>query len=131
MPHTDAPSHPAPRSAAWVKYRRSCPDPYCGVASFTESLPQVPLRCRLTTRLRGRCGELVAEDGLTVCQAASMTGRSWPTVHEAFAEQADPVLAPPGPVAYLGIDEHRRGRPRWEKDPEAASLRRRSLPPVR
>ena len=30
---------------------------------------------------------------------------------------ADPVLGqPPAPVAHLGIDEHRRGRPRWRTD---------------
>jgi transposase len=38
-------------------------------------------------------------------------------VHQAFARQADPVLGqPPSLVAHLGIDEHRRGRPRWRID---------------
>ena len=42
---------------------------------------------------------------------------SWPVAHEAFAAAADPVLEqPPAPVAHLGIDEHRRGRPRWRID---------------
>ena len=37
--------------------------------------------------------------------------------HEAFAATADPVLEQaPAPVAHLGIDEHRRGRPRWTRD---------------
>jgi transposase len=37
--------------------------------------------------------------------------------HQAFARQADPVLdQPPWLVAHLGIDEHRRGRPRWRID---------------
>ena len=37
--------------------------------------------------------------------------------HEAFAAAADPVLEQaPAPVAHLGIDEHRRGRPRWRID---------------
>ncbi len=44
-------------------------------------------------------------------------GVSWPVVHEAFAAAADPVLEqPPPPAAHLGIDEHRRGRPRWRTD---------------
>ena len=35
----------------------------------------------------------------------------------AFAAAADPVLEQaPAPVAHLGIDEHRRGRPRWRID---------------
>ena len=39
--------------------------------------------------------------------------------HQAFARQADPVLGQPlSLVAYLGIDEHRRGRPRWRIDEE-------------
>jgi transposase len=100
-----------------VKRRRRCGDGACPVASFTESLPQVPPRCRLTVRLREHAGALVAGAGLTVAQAASMTGTSWPTTHDAFAAAVDPVLAaPPGPVAHLGIDEHRRGRSRWIRD---------------
>jgi hypothetical protein len=40
--------------------------------------------------------------------------------HAAFAEHADPILQqPPALVAHLGIDEHRRGRPRWRADAEA------------
>jgi transposase len=108
----------------WLKHRRVCPDPACGVGSFTESLPQIPPRHRLTTRLRDRCGALVGEEGLTLTQAAALTGVSWPTVHEAFAGQADPVLqAPPGRVRHLGVDEHRRGRPRWDKDPASGTYR--------
>jgi hypothetical protein len=39
---------------------------------------------------------------------------SWPIVSEAFTEHARRVLpAQPTPVSVLGIDEIRRGRPRW------------------
>jgi transposase len=89
----------------WVKRRRECRDPSCRVGTFTESLPQVPPRCRLTTRLRARAGRLVAEQGLSVEQAARACGLSWPTVHGAFADQMDPLLeAPLGAVEWLGID---------------------------
>jgi transposase len=45
---------------------------------------------------------------------------SWPVAHAAFAGHADPLLArPPGLVAHLGIDEHRRGRPRWRIDADS------------
>src|SRR5258708_3434077 len=41
----------------------------------------------------------------------------WRVVHAGFAARADPALAqPPSLVAHLGIDEHRRGRPRWLTD---------------
>jgi hypothetical protein len=42
---------------------------------------------------------------------------SWPVAQAAFAAAADPLLEKaPAPVAYLGIDEHRHGRPRWRTD---------------
>jgi transposase len=51
--------------------------------------------------------------------AAAESGVSWPTAHEAFIERADPVLARPlWPVRVLGIDETRRGRPRFTTDPD-------------
>jgi hypothetical protein len=61
----------------------------------------------------------VADRGITPAEAARHAGVSWPVAHDAFAARADAVLdAPPAPVAHLGIDEHRRGRPRWERDAE-------------
>ncbi len=104
-------------SLVWFKRRLYCADGSCGVASFTESLPAVPSRCRVTARLRGHAAGLVADGGRTVAQAARECGLSWPVAHEAFAARADPVLSqPPSQVAHLGIDEHRRGRPRWRID---------------
>jgi transposase len=97
----------------WVKRRLECREPSCPRKTFTESLPAVPPRCRVTARLRGHAAGLVADGGRTVTQAARECGLSWPVVHQAFAAHADPVLQPPSLVAHLGIDEHRRGRPRW------------------
>ena len=106
-------------SLVWFKRRLYCTDGLCGAGSFTESVPAVPPRCRVTARLRGHAAGLVADGGRTVAQAARECGLSWPVVHEAFAARADPVLAqPPSPVAHLGIDEHRRGRPRWRTGPD-------------
>ncbi len=53
-------------SVAWCKRRWRCGAPGCGRAAFTESLPTVPPRCRLTTRLRGLLGAEVTERGCTV-----------------------------------------------------------------
>jgi transposase len=98
----------------WIKRRRRCPAPSCPVGGFTESLPQIPPRCRLTARLREHAARLVADDGLTITGACRMSGLSWPTAHNAFAAAVDPFLqASPPLVTHLGIDEHRRGRPRW------------------
>jgi Helix-turn-helix domain of transposase family ISL3 len=85
--------------------------------TFTEAAAAVLPRCRVTERLREHAAGLVADGGRTVAQAARECGLSWPVVHAAFAARADPVLEqPPSLVAHLGIDEHRRGRPRWLTD---------------
>jgi transposase len=104
----------------WLKRRWVCAEPLCGRKSFTEALPQVPAGCRLTSRLRQLLGAEVAERGCTPAEAGRWQHVSWPTAHAAFAGRADPVLAAQAaPVAALGIDEHRRGRPRWRIDEDS------------
>jgi transposase len=104
----------------WLKRRWRCAEQRCGRATFTESLPAVPARCRITGRLRELAGHEIAGRGITPAEAARGCGVSWPVAHDAFAAAADPVLEqPPALVAHLGIDEHRRGRPRWYFDKQA------------
>jgi transposase len=106
-----------PVAVWWVKRRWKCDEQGCDRKTFTERVPQVPPRCRLTRRLREQAGTEVAGRGITPAEAARHAGISWPVAHEAFAATADPVLEQaPAPVAHLGIDEHRRGRPRWTRD---------------
>ena len=106
-----------PVAVRWVKCRWKCDEPGCARKTFTEWVPQVPPRCRLTRRLREQAGAEVTERGITPAEAARHAGMSWPVAHDAFAAAADPVLEQaPAPVAHLGIDEHRRGRPRWRLD---------------
>ena len=77
----------------------------------------MPPRCRVTARLREQAAREVADRGITPAEAARHHGLSWPVVHDAFAARADRVLGPaPAPVAHQGIDEHRRGPPRWRTD---------------
>ena len=53
-------------------------------------------------------------------EAARHNRISWPSAHGAFTEKADEILGDEiAPVACLGIDEHRRGRPRWRKDTDS------------
>jgi transposase len=103
----------------WVKVRWKCDKVGCGRKTFTEWVPQLPPRCRITARLREQAGAEIARRGITPAEAARYAGISWPAAHQAFAAAADPVLdhAPP-PVAHLGIDEHRRGRARFAADPQ-------------
>jgi transposase len=100
---------------AWRKRRWYCRESLCTRLSFTESVPAVPAGARITTRLRAHAGDLVV-DGLcaTVAAAGRLTGVSWPTAMDAARRQAEAVLDDePGLVDVLGIDEVRRGRPRW------------------
>ena len=100
-----------------VKRRMECAGEGCPRETFTESAPQVPPRCTITRRLLEHAGAEVTDRGITPAEAARGAGISWPSAHGAFAQAADQVLDDsPAPVAHLGIDEHRRGRPRWRKD---------------
>jgi transposase len=99
------------------KRRLACGNGACPQGTFTEWVPQVPPRCRITRRLLEHCGGEVAERGITPAEAARHNGVSWPSVHSAFTEKAGALLGDdPEPVAALGIDEHRRGRARWRRD---------------
>jgi transposase len=101
------------------KRRLACGNGDCPQGTFTEWVPQVPPRCKITRRLLGHCGDEVAERGITPAESARHNGVSWPSAHAAFTKKADALLADdPEPVAHLGMDEHRRGRARWRKNEE-------------
>lgn len=101
------------------KRRLECGNGDCPRGTFTEWVPQVPPRCKITRRLLGHCGDEVADRGITPAEAARHNGVSWPSAHAAFTGKADAILADdPEQVAHLGIDEHKRGRARWRKDEE-------------
>ncbi|TMR89304.1 ISL3 family transposase [Nonomuraea basaltis] len=101
----------------WRKRRWRCNQASCPRQTFTEQVPQIPARSRLTVRLRQASGAAVGDGGRTVIQSARDHGLSWPIVSAAFTQHAHRVLPDqPEPVTVLGIDEVRRGRPRWVLD---------------
>lgn len=101
----------------WVKVRRKCENQKCPRKTFTEWVPPLPPRCRITARVREQAAHEVTGRGITPAEAARHAGISWPVAHEAFAAAADTVPDQPAPpVAHLGIDEHRRGRARFAVD---------------
>jgi len=103
----------------WVKRRLKCDNDDCGRKTFTERVPAVPPGCRVLPRLKDQCAGEIAGRGITPAEAARHAGVSRPVAQAAFAANADEILQPgPEPVVHLGIDEHRRGRPRWRKDGE-------------
>lgn len=98
----------------WTKRRWRCRNPGCGRATFTESIPQIPPRHRITVRAREAIGAAVADHGRTVIQAAREHEVSWPTAHGAFDAAAARVLPEQTPIVEnLGIDETRRGKPKF------------------
>jgi hypothetical protein len=91
--------------------------------TFTESLPGLTPRGRLTGRLREGLAAAVGE-GRIVAEVADTHAVSWDSAHRAFVTDADARLAgEPEPVTHLGIDEVRRGRPRWEHDRDTGHAR--------
>lgn len=99
----------------WRKTRWRCREDYCERSSFTEAIAQVPVRARTTRRLRTAIGAAIGEAARSVAEVAESHGVSWPTAHRAFVAHAEAVLGEPQPTPVLGIDETRRGKPRWER----------------
>lgn len=114
----DVPYGPAPVALVWHKRRWRCRERACLRGSFTESIPAVPARARVTARLRAECGAGVAQGFSCVLAAAAHYRVSWPVAHRAYIAHVDGTLGQPlPPVRVLGIDETRRGKPKWEQDP--------------
>jgi transposase len=113
---------PVPARLVWRKRRWRCQESACRRSSFTESTPQVPSRKRVTRRLREAAGRAVVL-GRTVAQATREVSLSWPVVHAAFVDHATTMLAEePETVVALGIDETRRGAPRFALNAETGVL---------
>ncbi|GAA3690605.1 hypothetical protein GCM10022267_91270 [Lentzea roselyniae] len=95
----------------WHKSWWRCRTLECPKRTFTETVPPVPARARLTTRLRQAAGTAVATVKRVVSEVAASVGLSWPVVHAAFTAQAAAVLpAGPAPVQVLG-------RPKYQVNP--------------
>lgn len=120
----DVPYGDAPLRLVWHKSRWRCRESACPRASFTESLPAIPPRARLTARLRREVGTAAAERFSCVTAAAGHYRVSWPIANTALLAHITAPLAGPLPlVAVLGIDETRRGKPVWEQDPATRKWR--------
>ena len=103
----------------WNKTRYRCRNDTCSRASFTEAIEQVPPRRRTTGRLRTQIAREIGDAARSVVEVADGAGVSWPTAHAAFVAHAETVLGAPAPVRVLGIDETRRGKPRWTRDTDS------------
>jgi transposase len=99
----------------WNKVRWRCREDYCQRGSFTEAIAEVGARARSTLRLRQQMAKAVGDAARSVTEVAQSHGVSWPTAHRAFVAHAMMVLTEPAPTPVLGIDETRRGKPRWQR----------------
>ncbi|MCB9408873.1 ISL3 family transposase [Mycolicibacterium sp.] len=103
----------------WNKTRYGCRNDTCSRVSFTEAIEQVPPRRRTTTRLRTQIAREIGDAARSVVEVADGAGVSWPTAHAAFVAHAETVLGEVAPVRVLGIDETRRGKPRWTRETDS------------
>ena len=55
----------------WVKVRRKCGNQQCPRKTFTEWVPALPPRCRITSRLREQAAHEVTGQETPACRAAS------------------------------------------------------------
>ncbi len=88
----------------WRNQTWRCKTDWCDRKTFTESLPGIPARSRLTARLRRRTAEAIGDHTRSVSDVAGEYGMTWPVAHRAFivyAESVTPVDAPPPPVTVL------------------------------
>jgi hypothetical protein len=59
-----------PVVVCWVKRRWACEEEQCPRQTFTESVPHLRPRCRITTRLREQAGAELAGRGIALAEAA-------------------------------------------------------------
>jgi transposase len=97
-----------PLEVVLLKRRFACIEQLCRRRTFAEVTEQVPLRARVTTRLRQAVLEAVVSAGRVVAEVAGAYGLSWWTVQRTVTAAADRIGQPDAVlVRRLGIDEHR------------------------
>ena len=106
-----------PVEVVLVKQRFACVEQLCARRTFVELSEQVPLRARVTTRLRAVVLEAVVTAGRVVAEVAAAHGLSWWTVQRTVNAAAELLTDPDTvPVRRLGVDEHRYRRVRFFRD---------------
>jgi transposase len=111
----DLPYGEEPLAVRWRKRQYRCREEACPRKAFTESIAEIPARARLTGRLCRKAATEVAS-GRSVSAVAAEYRVSWPVLHRHYVTHADALLTEPEPPAVLGIDETRRGKPKWLRD---------------
>jgi hypothetical protein len=90
------------------KRRWRCPDPDCGVKTWTEVDDAMASRVLLTRRAAVDVTVQVGRDARPVVEQARRFAVSWATIHAAVEEFGRPLVDDPdrvGTVRALGVDE--------------------------
>jgi len=105
----DLPAFGQPVTLVWSKRRWRCPEPDCGVGSWTEDRPDVaPLRSGMTRRAGVWATVQVGRNVHSVSWAAAELGVSWHTVMDAVRYWGGMLVEDPariGPAEAVGVDE--------------------------
>lgn len=140
-----------PVRVVWHKARFRCRESDCGRDRFTETGPLVVAGGRVGEQAKLAMGRLVGDWLVPVSRVAEGAGVAWHTVHDGFERVAagagvvvtgtepcgervtEPGVSGPAvravrsvtgvlpPVNVLGIDDHRRGRPLYHRDPASGA----------
>jgi len=104
---------PVPLRVRVVGRRLRCAEAACPRRSFTQTSAALPLRARVTDRLRVAVTRAVTGSNRAVSDVAGEYGLSWPTVHRALIAAAAALLPPPALTTVIGVDETRARSVRW------------------
>ena len=114
----DLPFGQRPLVLVWHQRRFTCDEDQCERKTFTETSVQIPVRHRLTMRLRSKLEASASGSARSVSDVAREYRVSWGTVHGALIRKAMTLLPQPGPTTMIGIDETRARSVRWVCDDE-------------
>jgi len=93
----------------WHKLRCRCPNPTCGVVTFTETDSRIADRAAAITDRAGRWAtEQVGRHGRSVSEVADDLGCDWHTVMDAVNRHGRPLIDDPnriGTTTAVGLDE--------------------------
>lgn len=104
----DLPAFGRPAVLVWRKRRWLCPEPACGVKTFTETQPAIAAARAGVTDRAGRWMTRQVGQGQPVSAVAAELGCDWHTVMDAVVAYGTPLIEDHdriGTVAALGLDE--------------------------
>ncbi len=114
----DLPFGQRPLILLWHQRRFTCGQDRCQRRIFTETSSQIPVRHRLTKRLRCKLEASASGSARAVSDVAREYRVSWATVHKSLVLKAATLFPQPAPTTMIGIDETRARSVRWRCDDE-------------